>query len=296
MIVSHIIGGLGNQMFQYAAGRTLSLKLGVSLKLDVDDFDGYGLHQGFELDRLFTCKIELATEADKQFVLGWQKNRLIRRILKRPTLAAFRHKHFVVEPSFTYWDGIDSLKGNAYLDGYWQSEKYFYEFASTIRADFAFRLALSDQNAEIATRISKLNAVSLHVRRGDYVSNKKTNSVHGVCTLDYYRDAIEYILKRIESPVFFVFSDEMAWVRNNLKIAAETVFVDHNSGKESYNDMRLMSLCQHHIIANSSFSWWGAWLNSSENKIVIAPKKWFVNQSNVVDLLPLNWVDRKSVV
>ena len=290
MIVSHIIGGLGNQMFQYAAGRALSLKLGVFLKLDVDDFGGYGLHQGFELDRLFAGKIELASEADKQAVLGWQESRLIRRIVKKPALTFIRHKNYVVEPSFTYWDGINNLKDNIYLDGYWQSEKYFYEFASTIRADFAFKLPISDQNIEIVSRISKVNAVSLHVRRGDYVSNKKTNTMHGVCSLDYYRDAIKHVLKRIESPVFFVFSDDIAWVRNNLSMDAETVFVNHNAGKESYNDMRLMSLCQHHIIANSSFSWWGAWLNSSENKIVIAPKKWFVNQSNIVDLFPSNWV------
>ena len=290
MVISNIIGGLGNQMFQYASGRALSLKLEASLKLDVSNFGGYGLHQGFELDRLFAAEIELASEVDKQAVLGWQKGRVIRRILKKSSLAFARNKNYIVEPSFTYWSGINDLKDNIYLDGYWQSEKYFGEFAATIRADFAFKLALSAKNLEIASQISNANAVSLHVRRGDYVSNKKTNSVHGVCSPDYYRDAIKTILKRVENPVFFVFSDDIAWVRNNLSIDAETVFVNHNAGKESYNDMRLMSLCQHHIIANSSFSWWGAWLNSKENKIVIAPKKWFVNQSNIVDLLPSNWV------
>ena len=120
MIISKIIGGLGNQMFQYAAGRALSLKLGVFLKLDVGDFDGYDLHQGFEIDRLFAAKIELATKADKQAVLGWQKASAIRRVLKKSALTFIRHKNYVVEPSFTYWDGINRLKDNVYLDGYWQ--------------------------------------------------------------------------------------------------------------------------------------------------------------------------------
>ena len=289
MIVSNIIGGLGNQMFQYTAGRALSLRLGIPLKLDVNDFGGYSLHQGFELDRLFAAKIELASEVDKQAVLGWQKGRVIRRVLKKSSLAFARNKNYIVEPSFTYWSGINDLKDNIYLDGYWQSEKYFNEFVSTIRADFAFKLPLPAKNLEIASQISKVNAVSLHVRRGDYVSNKKTNSMHGVCSLDYYRDAIKTILKRVENPVFFVFSDDIAWIKNNLVIDAPSVFIDHNSGMESYNDMRLMSLCQHHIIANSSFSWWGAWLGANKNKIVIAPKQWFAQNRSTDDLIPISW-------
>ena len=128
------------------------------------------------------------------------------------------------------------------------------------------------------------------MRRGDYVSNKKTNSMHGVCSLDYYRNAIKTILKRVENPVFFVFSDDIAWVKNNLVIDAPNVFIDHNSCMESYNDMRLMSLCQHHIIANSSFSWWGAWLGTNSNKIVIAPKQWFAHTKSTDDLIPVAWL------
>ena len=290
MIVSNIIGGLGNQLFQYAAGRALSLRLGIPLKLDVDDFGGYGLHQGFELDRLIASKIELASEVDKQAVLGWQKGRVIRRVLKKSSLAFARNKNYIVEPSFTYWSGINDLKDNIYLDGYWQSEKYFNEFVSTIRADFAFKLPLSAKNLEIASQISKVNAISLHVRRGDYMSNKKTNSMHGVCSLDYYRNAIKNILKRVENPVFFVFSDDISWVESNLVIDAESVFIDHNFGIESYNDMRLMSLCHHHIIANSSFSWWGAWLGNNKNKIVIAPKQWFAKAINSNSITPSSWL------
>jgi hypothetical protein len=149
---------------------------------------------------------------------------------------------------------------------------------------------LSGKNADIAEQIGRVNAVSLHVRRGDYVKNPKTTATHGLCSLDYYHTAIRYIYETVEQPYFFIFSDDMAWVKEHLKIDAPCQYVDHNQGKESFNDMHLMSLCKHHIIANSSFSWWGAWLNSSPEKIVIAPNKWFANQNNIKDLLPNDWV------
>ena len=145
------------------------------------------------------------------------------------------------------------------------------------------------QNADIAEKISQVNAVSLHVRRGDYISDKK-NAFIGVCTLDYYKTAIEKIKTQVDNPVFFVYSDDINWVKNNLVIDKTAVFVNHNRGQESYNDMHLMSLCKHNIIANSSFSWWGAWLNTSPDKIVIAPKQWFANMQDTSDLLPDNWL------
>ena len=129
-------------------------------------------------------------------------------------------------------------------------------------------------------------AVSLHVRRGDYVSDPKTKAILGVCSLDYYRAAIAHIAERIESPAFFVFSDDIAWAKANLEIPFPCEYVDHNQGQQSYNDMHLMSLCKHHIIANSSFSWWGAWLNPRKDKIVIAPENWFANNEDAKDLIP----------
>lgn len=289
MVISNIIGGLGNQMFQYAAGRALSLKLRVPLKLDTRDFLGYQLHQGFELNRLFNCSNEIATDKDLTELLGWQRVKFLRRVLKRPQLKIFRHKSFVVEPSFSYWNGINQLEGNGYLYGHWQSEKYFIEFAEIIRQDFTFKPPLSNQNSEIAKQISQSNAVSLHVRRGDYVTNSK-NSFIGVCPLDYFQKAIAYFKSQVNLPVFFVFSDDIEWAKNNLSLDNSTVFVSHNKGIESYNDMRLMSLCKHNIISNSTFSWWGAWLNQNSQKIVIAPKKWFANGQDDADLIPLSWV------
>jgi hypothetical protein len=290
MIITQIIGGLGNQMFQYAAGRALSLKNDARLVLDIAGFENYELHQGFELQRVFSHPFEIASRADIRRVLGWQSPASIRRIVSRRPFASLFRKRFVVEPHFNYWPGINNLTNDCYLSGYWQSEKYFSEVASQIRADFVFRLPMGNQNAELARQIIQVNAVSLHVRRGDYAINPKTAATHGLCSLDYYRESIRYVAERVVQPHFFIFSDDIAWVERNLKIDFPHTYVQHNRGAESYNDMRLMSLCRHHIIANSSFSWWGAWLTSSFEKIVIAPRKWFASQTDVQDLFPDGWV------
>jgi hypothetical protein len=290
LIISQIIGGLGNQMFQYAAGRALSLTRIQSLRLDISKFAGYGLHQGFELQRVFDCPAEIATEVEVRNMLGWQFSNGIRRVVGQPVMAAFRRKGFVVEPHFHYWPGINGVPEDCYLAGYWQSEQYFQAHAKTIRADFIFKLPLTSKNAELANQIARVKAVSLHVRRGDYINNPKTTATHGLCSLDYYRAAVQHISDRVEHPYFFVFSDDISWVQEHLEIHFPCQYVDHNKGTESYNDMRLMSLCQHHIIANSSFSWWGAWLNPSKDKVVVAPKQWFANETNTQDLIPQSWV------
>ncbi|CAA9891483.1 Glycosyl transferase family 11 [Candidatus Methylobacter favarea] len=290
MIISQIIGGLGNQMFQYAAARSLSVERNQPLRLNIAEFDGYGLHQGFELERVFNCPAEIATKAEVGSILGWQFFSVIRRVLARPGMAALRRDGFVVEPHFHYWPEINRIPKDCYLVGYWQSERYFEKHASEIRADFAFKLPLSDRNSILSEQISQVNAVSLHVRRGDYAKNSKTRARHGLCSPDYYQRAINYISGQVEQPRFFIFSDDMAWVKTHLKMAFPCYYVDHNRNEESYNDMHLMSLCRHHIIANSSFSWWGAWLNPAPDKIVVAPVKWFADKNNNKDLFPPGWV------
>jgi hypothetical protein len=290
MVITSLIGGLGNQMFQYAAGRALSLERDVPLLLDVSAFLNYQLHQGFELERIFNCKCEIASENDVEEVLGWQYSSGVRRVLSRTSMAAFRGKTFALEPHFHYWNGIKKAPSDCYLAGYWQSDKYFSAVADQIREDFSFKLPMSLENFEISSEVRKTESVSLHVRRGDYISNINNIKTYAACSIDYYRDAINCILSRLESPCFYIFSDDVDWVRRNLKIECRHRYVVNNSSSESFNDMRLMSLCNHHIIANSSFSWWGAWLNADPDKIVIAPKRWFINENITRDLLPSEWV------
>ena len=290
MIISNLIGGLGNQMFQYAVGRACSLRLNTSLRLDISSFANYGLHQGFELQRIFSGPVVVANELDVRSILGWQFPSGIRRLVLRKSMAKFRREEFVAEPHFHYWSGIRNISSDCYFLGYWQSEKYFFDMAAQIRKDFSFRLPLASKNAELVDKISQVNAVSLHIRRGDYANNPRTTATHGLCSLDYYRASIQYVAERVQQSHFFIFSDDLAWVKNNFKIEFPHDYVDWNQGEESYNDMRLMSMCKHHIIANSSFSWWGAWLNPCANKIVVAPRNWFVKMTDVSDLLPQEWV------
>lgn len=293
MIITQLIGGLGNQMFQYAAGRALSLRRNSRLLLDISAFKANQFHQGFELRRVFCCPVEIAGAAEVDKLLGWQCSPLARRILSRRVFAALRRDALVVEPHFHYWPGMNDAPRDCYLAGYWQSEKYFSDFKTEIHADFTFRTPLYGQNKLLAEKISQLNAVSLHVRRGDYLTNVKSKSAHGICSPEYYRAAIRHMAEVTEQPYFFVFSDDMDWVRQHLQIDYECQYIEHNSGAESYNDMRLMSMCRHHIIANSSFSWWGAWLNQRIDKIVVAPQQWFMNDNITQDLYPQGWVKLK---
>lgn len=290
MIISHIIGGLGNQMFQYALGRSRSLALGVPLKLAVSDFAGYGLHHGFELDRVFCGHFLPASDAEVGSVLGWRRRWICRRILINKHAAAFRGPKLVVEPSFGYWSGVLETTDDCYLVGNWQSEKYFQDIEETIRADFAFSGPLTATNQDWISRIRDCQAVSLHVRRGDYATSARTRAVLGVLPQDYYRSAVDLVASRVGSPQFFIFSDDIPWAREHLNISYPCHYIDHNKGRESHNDMRLMSTCRHHIIANSSFSWWGAWLNPAPDKIVIAPRRWFANGWTIKDLIPEGWV------
>jgi hypothetical protein len=291
MIIARLNGGLGNQMFQYANGKAKALELDTQLLLDISEFETYRLHQGFELSKIFVGSFGVASSDQIKSLKG---SPLHGKMLKLASKISklFLKKSFIQEPHFQYWDGIKSVADNSYLSGYWQSEKYFQNFQDQIATDFRFAIPLQGMNEALATTIQEdgQTSISLHIRRGDYVANPKTQAYHGVCSLDYYQKAIAYLTGRVEKVHFFIFSDDPEWVKQNLTMTYPHTFVSHNTGENSYNDMRLMSLCQHHIIANSSFSWWGAWLNQSTSKIVIAPKKWFAADINAQDLLPSKWV------
>ena len=289
MIISHIIGGLGNQMFQHALGRAQSTAKNVPLRLDLRDFSDYALHNGYELNRVFGISTPQASATELGGVLGLRAQTGIRRLLMRRWLAGLRGRHLVIESQIAYWPDISAIPDECYLLGNWHSEKYFQAVESQVRSDFAFPLPLVGLNAEREQQIAGCTAISVHVRRGDFAADPATLAVHGLCSLDYYRKAIAHITSRVINPQFFMFSNDMAWVRDNLHIDHPCHYIDHNTGLDSHIDMLLMSRCRHHIIANSSFSWWGAWLNPSREKIVVAPERWFAANWDSSDIIPPAW-------
>lgn len=292
MLITNIVGGLGNQMFQYACGRALELELKLPLKVTQDMFGVYWSHYGPEIERVFSLSLEAAQPDElAQMIGGLRTSPRIRRALVSKVLAPLRGRNFIVEPHSAYWEGLrDRLQGGGYMQGYWQNERYFSAHSATIRNDFTFKRPLTDFNASTAKAIRDSAAVSVHIRRGDYVSVPKTLSWHGVCQPEYYLGAIEVLRNRIPGARFFVFSDDLKWVSDVLLPSnPDLILVDQNKGKSSYIDMHLMSLCHHHIIANSSFSWWGAWLNARPNKIVIAPKQWLASGTDSRVFIPSTW-------
>jgi hypothetical protein len=295
VVIARLLGGLGNQMFQYATGRALALRRGATLKLDITGFAEVGPHteRRYELD---SFQIH-ASPADAEDLGQFGRSRRaeyppLDRVLRwlridrsNGAWPVYRERHFQFDPA------LPQLRAPVYLDGYWQSERYFSDIAAPLRQEFTAKMPLDPENEALGRSIDAVNAVSLHVRRGDYVNNPATNRFHGVCSLDYYQRALDYISLRVKEPHLFVFSDDQRWTRANLRCAVTTTFVDVNSPDCGYRDMGLMARCRHHIIANSSFSWWGAWLNPSHEKIVIAPDRWFgASRNDTRDLLPPSWV------
>ena len=292
MVIIRVVGGLGNQMFQYALGRALSIKLGVVFKLDLLSFDSQQIHNGFELDKVFNCEVDIAAQQDIKEILGWQSLSFINKFIFSPYFSRLRKSSIIIEPHYHYWEGINNILDNSYLVGYWQSEKYFKYIKEQINKDFTFKVPLDHKNRYYAKLIQKFNSVSIHVRRGDYMKNVKTYKTHGVCNNEYYDKALTNILKKVKNPHFFIFSDDIKQAKSIIKkIDYPCYFVGNNQGIYSYNDMKLMSMCKHNIIANSSFSWWAAWLNLNSDKIVIAPKQYLADKSyNIKDLFPLEWI------
>jgi hypothetical protein len=283
MIIIKVIGGLGNQMFQFALYKKIE-SMGKNVKLDLSPFNTYDLHNGFELDRIFPIEYKTISEKESKY---YQNNSFLYKLYRK-----IINKNYYKEPAFNFNKNIFELNAG-YLDGYWQSEKYFNDIRPLINSSFKFKLNLDELNKITAKSITSCNSVSIHIRRGDYVTNPKAAELHGgICHERYYRDAINIIKGKVKDPTFFVFSDDSDWVKSNIKIDSKNIiFIDWNKGEKSYIDMQLMSLCQHNIIANSTFSWWAAWLNKNNNKIIIAPKKWFNdNNINVSDLIPPTWI------
>lgn len=314
MITSILKGGLGNQMFQYAVGRSLALAKDVDLALETSHF-GIEKIRSYKLNcfaiNISLVSVSLPQRSNYQLSLSNDtldriskphsktilsiKYNFINEILPHRLINHFlplHKKYYYLEKQYNFDELLFSLGDEVVLDGYWQSEKYFKNIEHIIRQDFCFCSIPSKRNQSIIDRMLLCNAISLHVRRGDYISNAEVNTVHGVCNTDYYQAAIKFIKGLVQTPHFFVFSDDISWCQENLTFSETLVtFIEHNQGEKSHEDMRLMSYCKHHIIANSSFSWWGAWLNPSLDKIVIAPKRWFAKSTiNMQDVVPDEWI------
>ncbi len=280
-------------MFQYAFGRNLAIKNKTVLLLDINDFnkniDKNRTPRNYELS-VFTIGAQFASKnIITRFILN--NNNLFSRVKVKlySLLFNYEYKNHVSFDSHSI-NNLNKIR-NIYLNGYFQSENYFIENENTIREDFTFKKDISDENLYLLKLIKKHESISIHIRRGDYISNKSTNKTHGVCSLEYYKKAVEYISEKVHNPFFFIFSDDVEWVTKNLKIPYQNKIVTANIKTNNYNDMRLMSGCKHNIIANSSFSWWGAWLNKNPDKIVIAPKKWFADSKReTIGLIPNSWL------
>lgn len=288
------MGGLGNQMFQYAAGKSLAERLNVDLLLDRTFLDhkpenaGYTIRD-FELD-VFNIEAGIA---DRKLVAGMRKKLDSNSYRRASRIFPFLFSSPVFfETEKTYMKAIELLKDPVYLEGYWQSEKYFLPIAKQLREkDFIPVAPVSGLNAELLMQIQNSNSASIHVRRGDYVHSESSNKFHGTCSIDYYERSAKLLAEKKGIERFFVFSDEPDWVKANIVLPYATTFISHNHGRESYWDLHLMRHCRHHIIANSSFSWWGAWLNPSAEKMVIAPQKWFNDPSaSNNEIIPAGWI------
>ncbi len=221
--------------------------------------------------------------------LPFDRSTFVRRLFRRQSAwwSSFRFYH---EGNSGYSPSVLSLSDWVYLDGYFQSERYFSDQVVEIRKELAIKEPPSGKNLEALDAIREAPSASVHLRRGDYVSNPRINRTFGTCSLEYYRQAVDLVSGRSgQKLVFHVFSDDPEWARENLDLGHPTRFMDHNGPDQAHEDIRLMAACEHHIIANSSFSWWGAWLNPRHDKIVVAPRRWFVDAQPGTEI-PDNWL------
>ena len=288
MVIVRLTGGLGNQMFQYAAGRALADRLGAELLLDTRAF-AHALARKVYTRRAyalapFKLRARLAEAADLRGWPLWVVEIGLRLRIARPL---FRRWHF--ESAISYDPGVRLLREPVLLVGYWQSERYFSDVAEAIRADFMLREPLAGANAELLQLARSADSVGLHVRRGDFVSLSDAAQVHGLCSIDYYRRAIDLVRKHCPQCRFLVFSDDPQWARAELPLDAAAVFVSGNEQRPE-QDLALMSACKHHIIANSSFSWWAGWLGQNPQQLVIAPTPWYASPKlDARDLAVARW-------
>jgi glycosyl transferase family 11 len=292
MVIVQLKGGMGNQMFQYALGRCLAEGRRVPLALDTSllsnripcgrKFNEYALG-AFPVAARIAKKEDLPLYPETHSIGSrfWRMAHVV-----RVRLAGFR---YVRERRYSFDPNILKQPDGIYLDGYWQSERYFASVESIIRHDLALQRTLAEPAENLRKKISSTESVCIHVRRGDYLQHL---SHHGVVGAEYIQNAVKLLDSRLGRPRFYVFSDDIPWCREHLRLDAEHCFVTpENAGRDDIEHFRLMTLCRHFIISNSTFSWWAAWLSQSSNKIVIAPRQWHADRKIVdCDVVPASWL------
>ncbi len=279
MVIVQLTGGLGNQLFQYATARAIAHRNAVPLKLDTSWFKrypqrAYGLG-GFMIEASVATMEEIEELCPPRWSLRWAGGQA------RDRTKPYSRRRVVRERWKRFDPALLKVGGDAYLIGCWQSERYFMDIAELIRRELVFKTPPDERNAELLSRIDETDSVSLHIRRGDYVTNPG---------LQYYARALEVVAGHTNAPHVFVFSDDIPWARENFVTNLPTEFVCHNGPGKEIEDLRLMSRCRHHIIANSSFSWWGAWLAEHPGQLVIAPDPWFRDRKWApADIVSVRW-------
>lgn len=290
LVVASLSGGLGNQLFQYAAARAISLRNNCKLVLDLAWFSETQFGLGVTPRSYSLDPFELPVLVKRKLNL-WSVSRFTSFLISFKNAASRFSKNIYSEKSYNFDSRVLALRVPVRLKGYWQSHRYFEDFSECIKSEIGTIRKLSHESAQILDKIVKSNSICLHIRRGDYVSNLNASTFHGVCSMDYYRRGLEIVSDGLDLPHAFVFTDDPDWAKEHLDIGVKFTVVDVNGPDDAYQDLWLMSSCDRFVIANSSLSWWGAWLSRSPDKVVVAPKQWFASMEiDTSDLIPSDWI------
>ncbi len=300
MIIVKINGGLGNQLFQYAVARAISIKLNRKLLLDdswyrdIHSLDDQSDPNATTIRDFLLNYFNIQSHVISKIHLKWIKGLEIRS--KYSNFFKFLLDGPLNNLSFEKIDNnnfsltVIEESPNVYLTGYWQNNDIIEEYKNLISNELLLKYPLSTKNEIYFKSITSTNSVAIHFRRGDYISKPNTRKVHASCSKNYYYNSIEYLQKKNNDLHYFIFSDDITWAKDNLTFNNNTTFIDNE--EPAYEHLYLMSQCKHQITANSTFSWWAAWLNRNKDKIIITPKYWYYDKhlNNTVIRIPKEWI------
>jgi hypothetical protein len=285
MIITRLSFGLGNNLFQYALGRRLALERNTEFLID---FTGENYNRRNYCLSYMSHFNTIKSVAKRRDVL---RLKLLNRF---PILSSGYRNSFIKENGSAFDESVLNAPKNAYLTGYWQSEKYFKPIENIIRQDLTFKEPQGEKYDRLLDKIKRSDSISVHVRRGDYMLQKNLN-MFTTCTPEYFLAAEALVLKKVSSPELFIFSDDIDWVKQNISFRSPVTLISDNNltlgNASDYQELMLMGACKHNITSNSTYSWWGAWLNNNPQKIVVTPKKWFIDPTmDEKDLIPPEWI------